>query len=119
MVEYFKNGAHKGCSRSCKFTYSFGSGTKILSAREPRQCYYEFEVQIDKSLCPTLALELEQAKALELEKAAAEFEAIGITPNALTIFAVIGALTMMYYGLKSLHKMVFATNDFQEIDQEC
>jgi len=49
---------------------------------------------------------------------AEEYQVIGIAPNAITIFAVIGALTMMYYGLKGVHKMVFATNDFLEINQE-
>jgi len=54
------------------------------------------------------------------EKAAAEFEVIGTTNNAVTIFAIIGAISLMYHGVKKVHKVVFGTNDFHKInDNEC
>lgn len=57
MEEKFYNG--QSCpnphpKRSAKITYSFGDSTKILSASEPSTCYYEFRVQIDKSVCAGL-----------------------------------------------------------------
>jgi len=49
---------------------------------------------------------------------AGEYEVVGTAPNAITIFAVIGALTIMYHGLKKVHKMMFAKDNFQEINQD-
>jgi len=55
----------------------------------------------------------------KIEKAAAAFEALGNTQNyAITMLAMIGALTMMYQGVKGVHKMVFATGEFQKINED-
>jgi len=43
------------------------------------------------------------------------YEVIGNTSKAITIFAIIGVLTVMYHGLKIVHKMVFTRNDFKQI----
>jgi len=55
-------------------------------------------------------------KRVQGEQTAA-FEVIGTTENAITLFAFIGALTVVYYGVKGVHKMMFATSDFQEINE--
>jgi len=55
----------------------------------------------------------------KIEKAAAAFQALGNTQNyAVTMLAMIGALTMMYQGVKGVHKMVFATGEFQKINED-
>jgi len=55
----------------------------------------------------------------KIEKAAAAFQALGNTHNyAITMLAMIGALTMMYQGVKGVHKMVFATGEFQKINED-
>jgi len=52
----------------------------------------------------------------KMEKAAAAFQVVGITENVITMLAFIGAISMLYYGLNAVHKMVFATSEFQEIN---
>jgi len=55
----------------------------------------------------------------KIEKAAATFQALGNTHNyVITMLAMIGALTMMYQGVKGVHKMVFATGEFQKINED-
>merc|ERR1711973_887876 len=44
------------------------------------------------------------------------FEVVGNMDIAITMLAFIGAFTMLYHGLKMVHKMVFPTSEFQKID---
>lgn len=55
MMEKFGNGerCHNG-PRSAEITYRFGNGHRILSANEPRTCFYQFTVQIDQNICKTV-----------------------------------------------------------------
>lgn len=55
MMEKFGNGerCHNG-PRSAEITYRFGNGNRILSAKEPRTCFYQFTVQIDQNICKTV-----------------------------------------------------------------
>jgi len=48
----------------------------------------------------------------------AVFQVVGTTHNAITMFAIIGAVTMVYHGFKGVHKMIFATSEFQKINKE-
>jgi len=45
----------------------------------------------------------------------AVFQVVGTTYNAITMFAIIGAVTMLYHGLKGVQKMMFTTSKFQQI----
>lgn len=38
--------------------------------------------------------------------------------NAITIFAIIGALAMMYHCVSGIHKIVFETKEFQKINKD-
>jgi len=46
-------------------------------------------------------------------------QVIGTTANAVLVFAAIGAMATIYYGLKGAHKVLFTTNEFQKIEEEC
>ena len=56
LTEIFEHGDSVFCSHPRRATviYSFGPTTTILSATEPSQCVYRFEVQIDEALCAEL-----------------------------------------------------------------
>jgi len=54
----------------------------------------------------------------KIEKASAAFEAIDTTHNAITMFAFIGAMSLIYHGGKKIYKVVFGTTDFQKIDDD-
>merc|ERR1719193_230789 len=60
--------------------------------------------------------------AVGLQRATAAngmFQVIGITHmNAVTIFAIIGALSIMFHCLTKIHQTVFKTTDFQKINKE-
>jgi len=57
---------------------------------------------------------------MALETNALEFQVIDSTHNAVTLFAVIGAMSLVYHGVKKIHKVVFAPSEFQKInDDEC
>jgi len=56
---------------------------------------------------------------LELEEGVGTvYEVVGNVDNAITVFAMIGALTMMYYAFKGIQKMMFATGDFKKIKED-
>ena len=57
LSETFSNGDSCGAypSRRATVSYSFGTSTRILSATEPSVCRYEFEVQIDQSICAQIS----------------------------------------------------------------
>ena len=53
LTETFENGDDSGCTQARRATvfYSFGPSTSILSATEPHECEYHFEVQIEQTHC--------------------------------------------------------------------
>merc|ERR1719268_772228 len=56
---------------------------------------------------------------LELEEGVGTvYEVVGNVDNAITVFAMIGALTMTYYAFKEIQKMMFATGDFKKIKED-
>jgi len=46
----------------------------------------------------------------------AAFEVVGNMDFAITMLAFIGAFTMLYHGVKLVHKMTFTTNEFQKVN---
>lgn len=49
----------------------------------------------------------------------AAFQALGTSHNnGMTMLAIFGALATIYYGLKGVHKMFFATSEFQKINED-
>jgi len=56
--------------------------------------------------------------ATDKEFASEANQVIGTTENAVLIFAAIGAMATVYYGLKGVHKF-FTANEFQKIECEC
>jgi len=76
-------------------------------------CYGAYTINV---ACPGVAQNAELKSTFE--KAAAAFQVVGNTDNAITVLAMIGALTMMYYIFKGIRKMMFATSDFQKINED-
>jgi len=74
-------------------------------------CYGPFTISVG---CPGVSQNEEMQS--KIEKAAAAFQVVGNTENAVMLFAIIGAVSMMYYGLKRVHKMMFTTSEFQKIN---
>jgi len=76
--------------------------------------YDEFTVICNPDSGAAIALESKN------EAAVAAFEVIDSTYNAVTIFACIGVMSLMYHGAKKIHKVVFGATDFKEINEaEC
>jgi len=73
-------------------------------------CDYDAETQVGLPLPPASS---SSANAREAN------QVIGTTENAVLMFAAIGITSIIYYGLKGAHKLLFTTNEFQKIENEC
>merc|ERR1719397_732128 len=54
----------------------------------------------------------------EESQAEGTYEVIGSTSNAVLFIAIIGAVSVIYYATKGIHKMISRTSDFQQIGAE-
>merc|ERR550534_1682398 len=55
----------------------------------------------------------------ETQAAVAGYEVVGLGNHAVTFFAIIGAMSLVYYGGKAAYEKVYSSDGFTRIDVEC
>lgn len=53
----------------------------------------------------------------ELTENMESYSILADSNNAVSVFAVIGALSLIYYGSTRAYKILFSENDFQPIEE--